>query len=128
MRCLDASFVIDVLRGVPAALAKVEAMETSRESLATPALCAAEVLRGAHLGARREVQRTEELLAQLEVLPFDLEAARETAAISAECHRRGREVPLLDCAVAAIARRNRAALVTRDADFARIPGLSVETY
>jgi predicted nucleic acid-binding protein len=102
--------LIDVLRSVPAALEKVVELEGSHEVLATPAPCAAEVLRGAHLGARREIQRTEEFLAQLDVLPLDIDAAREAAIISAECHRRGREVPLLDCAVAAIAKRHRAPL------------------
>jgi predicted nucleic acid-binding protein len=128
MRCLDSSFLIDLLRSVPAALEKAAELEGVQEVLATPALCAAEVLRGAHLGARREIVRTEELLAQLDVLSFDLEDAREAASISTECHRRGREVPLLDCAVAAVARRHRAPLITRDADFAQIPGLLVETY
>jgi tRNA(fMet)-specific endonuclease VapC len=128
MRCFDSSFLIDLLRSVPAAVLKVSELEKTGEELATPALCAAEILRGARLGAKREIERTEDLLAQLEVLPFDLETAREAANVAAECHKRGRVVPLLDCAIAATARQHRARLVTRDADFARIPGLSIETY
>ncbi len=128
MRCLDASFLIDLLRSVPSAVTKAAELGRLGETLATPASCVAEVLRGANLGSRREARRTEELLAQLDVLPIDLSVAREAALISVECDRRGIAVPLMDCLVAAAARTQHAPLVTRDADFARIPGLLVETY
>lgn len=128
MRCLDSTFLIDLLRAEPSAVNRAREIDQENDQVATPALCVAELLRGALLGNRRELHRTEELLSQVEVLPLDFDTAREAAQIAADCQKRGRDVPLLDCTIAATARRHKARLVTRDVDFARVPGLLVETY
>ncbi len=48
--------------------------------------------------------------------------------VAAETGRRGDEVSMLDCLVAAIVIANEGVLVTRDSDFGRVPGLSTESY
>ncbi len=128
MRCVDSSFLIDLMRSVPSAVAKASELEKDRQTIAIPAPCVAEVVRGASLGGPRERRQTEELLDQLEVLPLDARSARAAGQLAAECAVRGMDVPLLDCLIGAIARVHEAVLITRDSDFARIPGLVVETY
>lgn len=116
------------MRSVPSAGAKAGQLERERQVLALPAPCVAEVLRGASLGDSQQRRQTEELLEQLEILPLDGRSARAAGLLSADCLRRGKNVPILDCLMAAIAAGHEATLITRDADFARIPGLAVETY
>lgn len=128
MRCVDSSFLIDLMRSVPSAVAKAGQLERDRQVVAIPSPCVAEIIRGATLGGSKERRLTEELLDQLEVLPLDGRSARAAGLLAAECIGRGTNVPILDCLIAAIAREHEATLITRDADFARIPGLAVETY
>jgi tRNA(fMet)-specific endonuclease VapC len=128
MYCADASFLIDLLRGVPAAVQKASDFEARGQLLAIPAPCVAELVRGASIGSSRERERTEELIDTLEILPLDSRSALIAGKIAAESTNRGQEVPLLDCLIAAIAQLAEATLITRDRDFARIPGLTVETY
>jgi predicted nucleic acid-binding protein len=128
MRCIDSSFLIDLMRAVPLAVEKASHLEKDLQVLAIPSPCVAELIRGANLGGPKERRQTEELLDQLEILPLDGRSARAAGQIAAECATRGRDVPLLDCLIAAIARLHDATLITRDPDFARIPGLAVETY
>ncbi|HEY6238650.1 MAG TPA: type II toxin-antitoxin system VapC family toxin [Thermoplasmata archaeon] len=96
--------------------------------LGVPASCVAEVLRGAHRVGGPELRRAVALLRQHDVMPIDREVAQLAGELSAECDRRGRPVGMMDCLVAAPAKSFGAVLITGDADLARIPGLSVETY
>lgn len=128
MKCVDSSFLIDLLRGAPAASAKAEELQRVQASLLVPAPCVTEILRGAHLVGGTPLQRTEELIEQLELLPFDASIAKEAGTLSAGLTRRGTPIGFADLIVAATAIHHRAVLVTRDADFVRVPNLTVETY
>jgi tRNA(fMet)-specific endonuclease VapC len=128
MICADSSFLIDLMRGAPAAIRKAEGIQESGHSLAVPAPCVAELIRGSLLAKGRNRGLTQELLENLEVLPLDFPAAQAAGEMAAETASRGNSVPLLDCMIAAIARNAELTLLTRDPDFARIPGLSIETY
>jgi tRNA(fMet)-specific endonuclease VapC len=128
VRCVDSSFLIDLMRSVPEAVQKAALLEKDRASLAIPSPCVAEIIRGAALGGSKERRQTDSLLEQLDILPLDGRSARLAGQLAAECALRGRDVPLLDCLIAAIVRTHDATLITRDSDFARIPGVSVETY
>ena len=50
------------------------------------------------------------------ILPFDSDAAQAYAALAAERRTAGRPISQLDCQIAAVARANRASIVTRDLD------------
>ena len=80
MRSLDASFLIDLLRGDPAAVEKADALDRAGErmSIAAPAL--AEVLVGAYYKGGADLTRTLETLASLDV-PNPVSLALESAAI-----------------------------------------------
>lgn len=127
-RCLDSTLLIDLLRGSRAAVQRTQTLQESGELLKTAAPCVAELLRGVHFSGKKLREAAEGLLNQLEVLPVDERAARRAGEFAAETARRGREVGLIDCLVAAVTIVDEAILVTRDSDFARIPGLSIETY
>ncbi|EQD73301.1 protein containing PilT protein [mine drainage metagenome] len=127
MRFLDSTFLIDLLAGDPDAARLARAFQVSGERLATPAPCVAELLRGVRRTGKG-LQPTEDLLAQLEVVPLDERAARRAGEIAAQTAARGREVAMMDCLVAGVAISLDGTLVSRDSDFARIAGLTLETY
>jgi tRNA(fMet)-specific endonuclease VapC len=94
------------------------------------AITASELLHGVHrmTGARRaRAERfVEALIVTLEVIPFDLDAARVHAALSADLRTRGVAVGAHDLLIAATAVARDYAVATRDLrSFPRIDGLQI---
>lgn len=128
MRCLDSSFIIDLVKGEEGAVTRARAFDDAGEkpTIAAPAL--AEVLQGAYFKGGEILAKTFELLASLDVLGVDERIAAEAGRIGAELLRRGATVPTVDLLIAATAKMSQQVLVTRDSAFQRIPDLAVETY
>jgi len=128
VRCLDSTFLIDLLKGDAAALAKMREIESLGEpvSLAAPSLT--ELLLGAHFKGGALLRDTLDAVSRLDVLEIDAAVAGEAGRLGAELLRRGQGLPTTDLLIGAAARLHRSVLVTRDTDFARIPGLAVEGY
>jgi tRNA(fMet)-specific endonuclease VapC len=133
LKFLDTAFLVDVLRDVPAAIEKVQALEAEGPLLTTEVV-AYELYHGIqHLGRKRrddEAARIDKVLARMDVLPFDRPSAIRAAELSGELRRRGQSVGIVDLLIASTALAHGGeALVTRDADdFRRVPGVRVETY
>jgi len=126
MVALDSSFLIDVLRGYPAALEALDRLEQTEPVLFVPAPVAAELWEGAiRSGTTEEVGL---MLDLLPVLPLDLASARRAAELRAELALNGRTIGVVDAMIAAIAMVNGKTLITGDADFASIPELRVLKY
>ena len=128
MRSLDATYCFDFLRGDPGARERAADWETQHELITIPAPAVAEFLRSGYRQGGRLLERSLTLVRRLEVLPLEADTADEAARLGGELDRRGLAVGNLDLLIAAIARKHRATLVTRDHDFQRIPGLHLETY
>jgi tRNA(fMet)-specific endonuclease VapC len=128
MRSLDASFCFDLLRGDSHARDRAREWESTSEPLSIAAPAYAEFLRAGYRRGGRFLERSLALGTQLEMLPVDGPAADDAARLGAECDRRGAAIADLDLLIAAVVRRRGAILVTRDSDFARVPGLQIETY
>ena len=79
------------------------------------------------LKAHRLLARTEELLAQLLIIPFDEAAARRFDELGAQ--RSLRKIGRADLLIASIALSRRATLVTRNLEHLRkVPGLRLENW
>ena len=76
----------------------------------------------------RALDRARELLGSLVLLPFDLEACEEAGRLGSLLISHGEELSSADLIIAAITKRHGQRLLTRDQAFARIRGLTVETY
>lgn len=128
MRCLDSTFLIDLLKGDPSAAAKMREIESLGEqvSMAAPALT--ELLMGAYFKGGALLKDTLDMVSRLDILEVDAEAAAEAGRLGAELLRRGESLPTTDLLIASTARLRQQVLVTRDSDFQRIPGLAVEGY
>lgn len=126
--CLDASYCLDFLRGLEAAVSKAHEWEDSATELFLPVPAALEVLLWGRRHGEHSLRLTGELLDRNEILDSTLEVANEAARLGNECARRGGTVPNMDLLIAATARLHRLPLVTRDSDFHRIAGLTIESY
>src|SRR3990172_260228 len=122
MRCLDASFVVDLLAGDPAAARKAAELEVSGERLSISVPAMAEVLMGAHFAGGGYLRKTLGLMAGLEGLPADAAVGAEAGELGAELMRRGERPAASDLIVAASARLHRKILLTRDGAFSTMPG------
>jgi predicted nucleic acid-binding protein len=89
---------------------------------------AAELLVGASRGGGQHLKAAEGLLASLTWLDFDFDACRLAGKLGAELIRAGEPLSGPDLFIAAISLRHGQPLLTRDRAFARVKGLSVETY
>ena len=128
MRALDATYCFDILRGDAGARERAIEWESQQEVLAIPAPALAEFLRSGYRRGGRLLEQSLALTRRLEVLSLDAGTAEDAARLGGELDRRGLLVGNIDLLIAAIVRKNRAILVTRDQDFQRIPGLHLETY
>ena len=127
MKCLDSTFCIDFANGIPEALARAAELSDLGERLAIPAPALTEFLVGAfHQGGRRLSQALE-FVSELEVLDvtetISVDAARLGGMLTT-----GELVGTLDLLIASTAKHHHAHLISRDRDFARVPGLTLETY
>lgn len=137
MKCLDTTFLIDIVESPEDVRRISEDLERRGEVLATTAFNAYEALLGVQ-SVRDRTQRAKlldlyaKVLARLVVLPLSPEDASKAAEIGGELRRRGQDVGA-DCLTAAIATRSGAdGVVTRNqAHFERIrelTGLDVIGY
>lgn len=125
---LETTFLVDLLRDLPAAIRVANVLEDGGEPRCVTAPAAAEVLIGAHLQSGRGLEKAKELLDSLVLLDFDRESCLEAGRLGARLIERGEGMSTVDLLIAAISKRHGQRLITRDGSFARIPGLSIETY
>ena len=124
----DTTFLVDLRRGLPAAVAKARAFDASGEPGCVTPPAAAEFLVAAHRIGGVAMARTRELLGSLIWLEMDRESCEEAGRIGADLVSRGESIGAMDLLIAALSKRHGQRLVTRDQGFARVRGLAVETY
>jgi tRNA(fMet)-specific endonuclease VapC len=123
---LDTNAMVALREGHPALEDIVSGAQTVWLSLTT----VGELLYGARNSARPEVNlaRQEALIADRYVVMPDLDTAREYARVKVALRRKGRPIPDNDLWIAATALQHNLVLVTRDAHFDNIDGLSVQAW
>ena len=125
MSVVDTCFLIDLIREDRGAIRYVE----QEQVLRTTSISVAEFLYGARTSRNpgfTDLART--FLSYFPVLPFDLESAELYADIAAVLRRSGTRISSFDELIAAVALRNGEPIVSRDAHFSVIPGLTVISY
>lgn len=125
---LDTTFLVDLRKRDPAAVARATVLEQSGEPKCVTAPVAAELLVGAHRFGDAQLERTRRLLGSLILLETDMESCEEAGRIGADLISRGTTISGMDLFIAAISKRHGQRLLTRDRSFAKVRGLSVEFY
>jgi tRNA(fMet)-specific endonuclease VapC len=130
MVCLDTSILIDILHGRPEILSLREELSRSKEMISAAAPSVMELWYGAKIGKSSEVEKAKVLglIDALDIMPLDINSAREAAEIQADLLSKGSLIDTEDIMIAAIAKVNGEKIVTRDEHFTRIPGLIVLKY
>jgi tRNA(fMet)-specific endonuclease VapC len=126
---LDTNVISDLVRN-PQGKAAKRIAKVGEDRICTSIIVAAELRYGcAKRGSKRLLKVVEDLLAELDVLPFDIPADAEYGAIRAALETVGRPIGGNDLLIAAHAKATGATVVTANADeFRRIRGLKVENW
>ncbi|MBI4140262.1 PIN domain-containing protein [Candidatus Woesearchaeota archaeon] len=129
MTCLETTFLIDLLRGKENVNNLKEELERTESSLSITPISIMELWIGATIkSSDKEKERILALIDAVEVLNFDVESAKEAGEIDVSLTKQGMPIEITDVMIAGIAKTHHEKLVTRDAHFARIPGLRVLKY
>jgi tRNA(fMet)-specific endonuclease VapC len=130
--CIDTNVAIAALNGRPPQVVERLAEALIRGAVALPAPSLHELWYGAAKSARiaENVERIEKFLsAEIVVLAFDAEDAREAGFIRAHLKPLGIPIGNYDVLIAAQARRRGLTLVTANVgEFQRVPGLIVVNW
>ncbi len=130
MKCLDTDLLIAILRGKEEAKRKIQELDIQGRQ-ATTSVSAFELFYGAYRSKERRsnLEETRRLLQRLDVLPFESESSEKAGETLATLAARGELIDYRDAMIAAIAKVNGLALVTRNAEhFSRIKGLESEPW
>jgi tRNA(fMet)-specific endonuclease VapC len=128
---LDTSFLIDLMDGLPEAVALAKSIDSEGEPLRLPAPVLFELWVGAAgLGGRPGEGRVIEVLeTAYEVVGFESADARSAGALQARLHRSGKALGTVDAQIAGMALARSELLVTGDAALAGVGhGVPVRTY
>jgi tRNA(fMet)-specific endonuclease VapC len=126
---LDTNIISDLIRN-PQGKAAARIAKVGEDSICTSIVVAAALRYGcAKSGSKRLLQAVEELLGEIEVLPFDVPADAQYGAIRAGLEAIGKPIGGNDLLIAAHAYAVQATVVTANAgEFKRVRGLKVENW
>jgi tRNA(fMet)-specific endonuclease VapC len=126
---LDTNIISDLVRN-PQGRAARRIAKVGEDHICTSIIVAAELRYGsAKSGSKRLLKAVEDLLGEINVLPFDVPGDAEYGRIRLELEAAGKPIGGNDLLIAAHARATGATIVTANADeFKRVRGLSVENW
>jgi tRNA(fMet)-specific endonuclease VapC len=126
---LDTNIVSDLIRN-PQGRAAKRIAKLGEDNICTSIIVAAELRYGcAKSGSKRLLKAVEDLLGEINVLPFEVPADTEYGGIRAELEAAGKPIGGNDLLIAAHAYATGATIVTANTgEFKRIRGLNVENW
>lgn len=128
---LDTSFLVDLMRNKHNAVAQMQKLVASSESIAITAPTVFELCAGIELSGLPDCERDKvsAVLSDQIVFSLDSLSARNAGELHGKLMKRGESIGAVDCMVAGIALKHGEAILTRDVKhFLRVAGLKVETY
>lgn len=128
MYLLDTNICVALMQGNPATIVEFDAKSLE---CYLPTIVLAELYKGVYCSRKieRNLSALNLFVREMEILPFDGDAAVEFGIIQGELRRIGRPTGELDALIAAIARARGDILVTHNTrDFINIPGLQLEDW
>ena len=126
---LDTNIISDLIKN-PQGRAAKRIAKAGEDNICTSVIVAAELRYGcAKSGSKRLLKAVEDLLGEINVLPFDVPADTEYGGIRAELEAAGKLIGGNDLLIAAHAYATGATIVTANTgEFKRIRGLNVENW
>lgn len=133
MKCVDSTFLVDLLRGRETAVIEAAKLEEEGKIVASQ-ISVFELLYGVHkqkhINHRRRAKQLEKLFARLILLDFDYKAASLAGKLLGELARKGKIIDVLDLLIAStILANGYNVIVSKNRKhFGRVKGLKVENY
>jgi tRNA(fMet)-specific endonuclease VapC len=126
---LDTNIISDLIKNPQGRVAK-QIAKVGEQTICTSIIVAAELRYGcAKSGSKRLLKAVEDLLDEINVLPFDAPADAEYGEIRSELGGVGKPIGGNDLLIAAHALATGATMVTANSrEFKRVPGLDVENW
>jgi tRNA(fMet)-specific endonuclease VapC len=126
---LDTNIVSDLIRN-PQGRAAKRIAKLGEDNICTSIIVAAELRYGcAKSGSKQLLKAVEDLLGEIDILPFEVPADTEYGGIRVELEAAGKPIGGNDLLIAAHAYATGATIVTANADeFSRVRGLRVENW
>ena len=123
---LDTNSIIAVFAGNTGLHPHIE----RAEAIFVPVVAVGELYFGAHESGQvaANIERIDQFVAENEVLPISARVSIQYGRVKDELHRKGRPIPENDIWIAATALHHDLTVVTRDAHFAEIEELRVESW
>jgi tRNA(fMet)-specific endonuclease VapC len=130
MTCLETTFLVDLIKGRPEVESIVKELQKNNTPITITAPSIMELWSGAAQQnyPQKKKEKIRALCESVTVLHLDATSAREAGELEAQFKKEGTTLHLADLMIAAIAKANNETLLTRDAHYARIPGLRVLKY
>ena len=127
---LDTDALVGLLKGVPEADEALRRLEENDDEPATTIISAYELLRGAYISSNPEKNLAEiqDLLSNIQVLDFTLQACEEAAKIYRDLRKNGRLIGEHDVLIAGITKAFAGTLLTRDEHFKLVQGLNTKRW
>jgi len=124
---LDSCFLIDLMASDAGAVAKLDALVGDSRRLSVSAVSVTEGARG--IGDEDRRAAFDDVLAQIDVIPYDRDAAERAANVLQSLDESGEPIGAVDAMVAATALSGDGIVITRNvAEFRRVDGVRVEPY
>jgi tRNA(fMet)-specific endonuclease VapC len=126
---LDTNIISDLIRN-PQGRAAKRIVKVGEDNICTSIIVAAELRYGcSKSGSTRLLKAVEDLLGEINVLPFDVPADAEYGKIRSELETAGKPIGGNDLLIAAHAHATGATIVTANTgEFKRVRGLKVENW
>jgi len=124
--CLDTDIIIDYLKDTAETNDLIERLYLKFDEIITTAITSYELLVGVEYMQGKDRAKVENILRDIDVLPFSKEASRESAKVSAELKKSGKQIGIADLLIAGICICTESCLLTKNIEhFIRITGLQI---
>jgi len=123
---LDTNIIIHLLNGEQQIIEKI----SSASEVFVSSIVVGELYYGAYKSSKQKqnIERLNELVKALPVLPCDTDVALEYGVIKAQLLKKGKPIPENDIWIAAIAKKHNLTMVTRDGHYEYIDELEIEHW
>jgi tRNA(fMet)-specific endonuclease VapC len=123
---LDTDALVALLKGLPEADEALRRLEENNNQISTTIISAYELLRGAYISSNPEKNLAEvrELLSNIQVIDLTLQSCEEASKIYRDLRKKGCLIGEYDILIAGIAKTLADIVLTRDAHFKLVQGLT----
>ena len=130
MTIIDTNVMVALLKGSSDAVEKIRELVDKNDRVATTIITAYELLKGANLSSKRQenLMDVREAISNIQVLDLSPDACEEAANIFCELQTSGKLISEFDILIAAIAKTNGEAVLTRDNHFSSVKGLELTKW